>query len=308
MNANPNPNLYVIVVTFKGRQWYDHCFQSLRASTIPVHTIVVDNASNDGTVKFIHDNYPEIILIESHENLGFGRANNLGMKYSLDHGCDFVFLLNQDAWVEPDTFEQLLKVYSDHSEFGILSPMHLTAEKDSIESGLLSFLNDKENTDGSLLNDLYFGRLKDCYETKYIHAAAWLLPRYTLEIVGGFDPIFLHYGEDDNYIQRVLYHGMKIAICPMSRVVHDTVRRLPKNIGNALTTNKDLLVQLANVNRKESLSKVLWFFRRKMVAKALRFDFVSYRIHKENAAFLRKNKGSIKYSRQVNRNKGMNWL
>ena len=71
--------VFVIVVTYKGMQWYDRCFTSLRNSTIPIQTIVVDNASGDGTVEYIKENYPEIMLIESKENLGFGKGNNLAL-------------------------------------------------------------------------------------------------------------------------------------------------------------------------------------------------------------------------------------
>ena len=78
--------LFVIVVTYKGHQWYDRCFTSLRESELPIQTIVIDNASNDGTVEYIREHFPEIHLIESKENLGFGRANNIGMRYALDHG------------------------------------------------------------------------------------------------------------------------------------------------------------------------------------------------------------------------------
>lgn len=298
----------MIVVTFKGKQWYDRCFQSLRESALPVETIVVDNASNDGTVEYIKQNFPEIILIESKENLGFGRANNLGMRYALDHGCDYVFLLNQDAWIEPDTFEKLIAVHKGHADFGIISPMHLTAEKDSIESALLGFLNDKSNTDGSLLNDLYFGRLKDWYETRYVNAAAWLLPRKTLETIGGFDPIFLHYGEDDNYMQRVLYHGLKIVVCPESKIVHDSVRRLPKNVRNLLTENKDFLVSVADVNGKVPFSKIIRFHKRKMVVKLLSLNFESFRTHKRCVSFLCKNRNRIIKSVRTNREIGEHWL
>ncbi len=300
--------VFVIVVTFKGKQWYDSCFQSLRESDLPVETIVVDNASNDGTVEYIKQNFPEIILIESKENLGFGRANNLGMRYALDHGCDYVFLLNQDAWIEPDTFEKLIAVHKEHEDFGIISPMHLTAEKNSIESALLSFLNDKRNTDGTLLNDLYFDRLKDWYETKYINAAAWLLPRKTLETIGGFDPIFYHYGEDDNYLQRVMYHRLKVVVCPKSRVVHDTIRRLPQNIGNAFTINKDFLVQLTDIRKNVSLHKRMLFHLRKMISKAVVLDFSSSKLHKENFSFIWKNKSNIENSRFVNKKQSTNWL
>ena len=122
--------LFVIVVTYKGKRWYDHCFTSLRNSTIPIQTIVVDNASNDGTVEYIKENYPEIILIESKENLGFGKANNMAMRYALDHECDYVFLLNQDAWlVQSNCIRQLVDLSEKHPEYGILSPMHLSADR-----------------------------------------------------------------------------------------------------------------------------------------------------------------------------------
>ena len=110
--------LFAIVVTYKGYRWYERCFTSLRQSTIPVQTIVVDNASNDGTVEYIKEYFPEIHLIDSGENLGFGRANNIAMRYALDQGCDYVFLLNQDAWVEPDTFERLVKIHQRHPGYG----------------------------------------------------------------------------------------------------------------------------------------------------------------------------------------------
>ena len=97
MDANSSKKIFVIIVTYKGHQWYERCFASLCNSEYPVQTIVIDNASNDGTVEYIRKYFPEIHLIESKENLGFGRANNIGMRYALDHGCDYVFLLNQDA-------------------------------------------------------------------------------------------------------------------------------------------------------------------------------------------------------------------
>ena len=59
--------IFAIIVTYKGQQWYDRCFTSLRNSSIPVQTIVVDNASDDGTVEYIRENFPEIHLIESKE-------------------------------------------------------------------------------------------------------------------------------------------------------------------------------------------------------------------------------------------------
>ena len=300
--------VFVIVVTFKGMQWYDRCFTSLRESTIPVQTIVVDNASNDGTVEYIREHYPEIHLIESKENLGFGRANNIGMRFALDQGCDYVFLLNQDAWVERNVLEKLTAIHSNHPEYGILSPIHLNVEKTSIEKGLMNYLDDKKITDQSLFEDLYFGRVKEVYDTQYVNAAAWLLSRKTLEVVGGFDPIFSHYGEDDNYMHRVLFHKMKIGICPNCVVVHDTERRITASDKKVQTYTSSLLAEVTNINTPINISKRCCYHFRKALSKLLVLKFSSARFHWNTLRFLCKNAKAIRRSRNTNVLSGMNWL
>ncbi len=300
--------LFVIIVTYKGQQWYDRCFTSLRESTIPVQTVVVDNASNDGTAEYIKEHYPEIHLIESKENLGFGRANNIGMRYALENGCDYVFLLNQDAWVEADTLEKLVDIHLKHSEYGILSPIHLNAEKTGMEKGLVKCLDDSRVTDKALFEDLYFGRLKEVYDTRYVNAAAWLLPRKTLETVGGFDPIFSHYGEDDNYLHRVKYHKMKTGICPMCVAVHDTVRRISSTDKKVQTKDSVLLAEVTDINSQVSVGRLCFYHFRKALSKLLLLNTSQAKSHWQDCCFLRKNAKAIKYSRRVNVLSGRNWL
>ena len=185
------PKVFVIVVTYKGMRWYDRCFTSLRESAIPVQTIVVDNASNDGSVEYIKEHYPEIHLIESQENLGFGRANNLAMRYALDNGCDYVFLLNQDTWIESNSIAGLVAIHENNPRYGILSPMHVRADGKSLYMQIID--GNENNPNKKLISDLYCGVLKDVYQEKFVNAAAWLMSRKTLETVGGFDPIYVHY-------------------------------------------------------------------------------------------------------------------
>lgn len=300
--------LFVIIVTYKGKQWYDRCFTSLRESTIPVQTIVVDNASNDGTVEYIRENYPEIHLIESKENLGFGRANNIAMRYALDNGCDYVFLLNQDAWIEPDTLAKLVEIHKKYPDYGILSPMHLNVEKDKIEKGLINYLDDKKITDKALFEDLYFNRLREVYNTNYVNAAAWLLPRKALETVGGFDPIFTHYGEDDNYMHRVLYHNIKIGVCPLCRVVHDTERRIIASNKKVQNSDAVLLAEATNINEHVNINRLCSYHFRKAFSKAISWKLPQAKNHWTNFRFLRSKKKYIKISREKNTTIGPTWL
>ena len=265
--------VFIIIVTYNGKQWYDRCFTSLRLSELPVQIVVVDNASSDDTVEYIHTHFPEVYLMASEVNLGFGQGNNKGIRYALENDADYVFLLNQDAWIEPDTISKLLFVHKENPQYGILSPMHVNADKTSIEKGLINYVADLKITDPQWICDLYFGRLKDVYDTYYVNAAAWLLPRKTLEIVGGFDPIFFHYGEDDNYMHRVKYHGMKIGICPQARIVHDTERRVTNITIFDQVTSKCLLVEYCDVNEMKSTVSFLLFSFRKAFLKSLKLRF-----------------------------------
>ncbi len=91
-------------------QWIKRCLNSLKNSTLKVSTVVIDNGSIDGTQAYIQNHFPEVDFIQSKTNLGFGQANNIGIKKAYDNQADYVFLLNQDAWIDHnDTIENLVK-------------------------------------------------------------------------------------------------------------------------------------------------------------------------------------------------------
>jgi predicted PurR-regulated permease PerM len=80
----------------------------LRLSSIPLTPVVIDNGSQDETVAYIRAHFPEAILLEQKQNLGFGQGNNVGIRYALQHDATHVLLLNQDAWIEANMVEKLL--------------------------------------------------------------------------------------------------------------------------------------------------------------------------------------------------------
>ncbi len=296
----------VVIVTYNGKQWYDHCLGSLRQSLASVEVVVVDNASSDGSSEYISQHFPEVVVLEQKENIGFGRANNIGIKYALDHGADYVFLLNQDAWVEPETISQLISIAQAHPEYGILSPVHLNAEKSNIEHLLLHRLDDFRTTDPALFNDLFFGRLKEVYDTKYVNAAAWLLPKKTIETVGGFDPLFFVYGEDDNYINRVLYHGMKIGICPTLRMVHDNER--PRPLYDNRKHEVLMMIDYTDVNQTHHIKQDMrqhWF---KTITSFLKGRGKVAKNHYADYLWLKNHRQAIENSVAMNKKPGLNWL
>ena len=123
--------VYTILVTYNAMPWIERCIGSLQASSMPTKVIVVDNHSADATMDFIRSHYPDIILLPQERNLGFGQANNIGIRYALEHDATHVLLLNQDAWIEEKMIETLLQ-YDDNNS--LLSPIHLNGEGDAIDA------------------------------------------------------------------------------------------------------------------------------------------------------------------------------
>jgi len=301
--------VFAIIVTYNGKQWYDKCFTSLRTSELAVQVVVIDNASSDDTVQYLRTNYPEVHLIESDINLGFGQANNKGMRYALDKGADYVFLLNQDAWIEPNTIKELIVAHKKQLEYGMLSPIHLNARKTAIEKGLIVYLSTTRHTPNELISDFYLGLKKDIYDTNYVNAAAWLLPRKTLETVGGFDPLFYHYAEDDNYLSRVFYHDFKVGLVPKVTICHDTERRVNATPKASMNFDKWLLQHSSDLLYADNhINSMIVEYCKLTFTKLLTFHWATFNENYRNARFLLKNKKRIMKSRTTNKQIGETWL
>lgn len=220
-------DVLIIIVAYNSMQWAERCYSSLRTSNVPCDIITIDNGSTDGTQNFIRSNYPEVELVETNENLGFGRANNIGLQKAIDKGYEYVYLLNQDAWIFPNTLEKLISFQKRNKQYGILSPMQLDGSEESIDKPFLHNIICEGIFRTEFINDYYFNKKREVYDTHTAPAAHWLISRDCLLSIGGFSPSFPHYGEDDNYAQRALYHNYKFGIIPTAKAIHNRENRKP---------------------------------------------------------------------------------
>lgn len=248
--------IHTIIVTYNAMKWAERCFSSLRKSSISVKTIVVDNGSTDGTQEYVKTNFPEVHFIQSPENLGFGKANNIGIEIAYKEGADFFYLMNQDAWIFEDTVENLLKVFRkfpDKSEIGILSPIHLDGSEEKLDVFLDKYI--ATNFENRMISDLYLNSTKPYYQISFVNAAHWMIPKETIEIVGGFNPFFFHYGEDNEYVNRLHFHGKKLLLATNSKAVHDGKQDLKKVDYNKFQ-DLSLETRILNPQKKDELKNI----------------------------------------------------
>ena len=249
--------LLVIIVTYNGMKWLERCLSSLTSSTVPSDVYIVDNGSTDGSQDYIRSHFKDAIFVQSKENLGFGKANNIGLQYAYEKGYEYVYLLNQDAWVEDTTFETLISMHKKHPEFGILSPVQIQADNARMDRNFLN--NVAYRTIGSsLIEDLYFGNTKEIYEVEDVMAAHWLISRECLLKTGCFSPTFRHYGEDNNYLDRAIFHGFKIGIVPATKAVHDRADRKDTIASLSYRCNTMGLIELSKITSRINWKKIIF--------------------------------------------------
>lgn len=296
-----NPKITAIIVTYNGMHWYDRCLGSLRESEIPVDTIVIDNASSDDSVAYIKEHFPEVHLIESKENLGFAKANNIGMRKALDDGADYVFLLNQDAWVERNTLTELIKSFRDNDSVGIAAPIHMNGSYSGLDLNFALYMGTK------FTSDAFMQTVNPYYTVPFINAAAWLICKDCLETVGGFDTsLFRHYGEDDNYCQRLEYHKLQIVVNTRCTICHDREDRKNeggKNLANQVPFYEER-IYLGNINFEWNIPNKIKDLKRKKLLKFIRGKYNACKTIEEQIGYLL----LIETSRQKNKLRGPHWL
>lgn len=307
--------IFIIIVTYNSLKWIEECLNSILQSTVPVIPLVIDNNSTDDTVRFVKAKFPELILWEKNENLGFGKANNIGMSYALKQNADFVFLLNQDAFLERNTIEKLVSVASENPDYGVLSPIQLDYSGKHLEKYFLKFIS--ENISTTFYSDfLLKNEVKTIYEINFIQAAAWLLPKKTLEIIGGFDPMFFHYGEDNNYCQRIRYHKLKVGIVPDTFIRHDSTKSIHPDLELFSERyfkiyKKDICSVSADINNSWNSKKLLRAkkgTRINLLKSFLKLNFLNARGYLKQLKILNVTTKEIERSRELNIQRGPNYL
>ena len=209
--------LSVIIPNFNGRRFLKTCLDSIKIQNhFPYEVIIIDNASSDGSAQYIHKNYPEFTLIQNKENLGFAAAVNQGIKSS---SSEYIFLLNNDVELEPDSISNLLKcIEKDKKIFAVSSKMIQYTDRSKMDDAgdEYTILGWTRKVGDGKSSDLYTAER----ETFSACAGAALYKKSILDELGYFDEKFFAYMEDVDISYRARIKGYKCVYCPDAVVYH----------------------------------------------------------------------------------------
>jgi GT2 family glycosyltransferase len=177
--------------------------------------LVVDNASTDDSVARIREAHPRAVMIETNRNLGFAGGNNAGIRYALNQGADYVWLLNNDTTPAPDALSALVAKAASDSRLGAVASVTYYASSPSRV----------EAWGGSHVN-LWCGFGRNTTEPRpdawfhSLNGTSLLIPRTALQDAGLLDEGFFLYWEDTEFCFRLRKKGWRLAAAPDSNVLH----------------------------------------------------------------------------------------
>ena len=215
------PKVFIVIINWNGFADTFECIDSILKIKYSNYTILlVDNGSNKKEYEKITSLGHIAEIIRSEKNLGFSGGNNLGIKYALDAGADYILLLNNDTVVEPNFLEPLLNAFGAESKVGIAAPqINYFYEPKIIWSagGRISRLRGS----GFAYSDEYDeGIEKNNLSVGFVSGCCMLIKKDLFETVGLFDDNYFLYVEDVDLCYRTIHAGYKIIVSENSKIYH----------------------------------------------------------------------------------------
>lgn len=223
----------IIILIWNGKSDTLECLQSLSADTYAEKEIVVvDNGSTDKSAEAIRAAFPQVTILSNDRNLGFCAGNNVGIRYALEHGFDFIFLLNNDTTVEPNAVAELLAAAQAHPKLGVAAPVthHEQGERAvwfagsrlDLRRGLAVHDNSRDPS-----------RADPPYRVPWITGCAMFVRAKAMKAAGGLDERYFLSWEDVDFSVRVAALGWELGVAPAARIYHKGGQASTRLLGNS---------------------------------------------------------------------------
>lgn len=200
-NIKQKPLISIIIVNFNGKKRLKICFDSLYSQTYKnFEIILVDNGSTDGSVEFIKESYPKVVVVRNKDNLGFSGGNNIGIKKA---NGEYILFLNNDTWVENDFLDKMMSSFIN-SDYDVIGPMEVSYNS-----------KDKDYEKYCATIDffghyIYLPKKDNHHKNFYLSGSCLLFKKDSYLKSGGLDNDFFMYAEDWDLFWRLHLFKMKI--------------------------------------------------------------------------------------------------
>ena len=215
--------ILIVIVNYNGKHLLEKNLKSVVDTDYDdFDIVVVDNNSQDGSIEYLKKNFPNVKVVESKENLGFGRGNNLGVLNYPDY--DAYLFLNNDVSVPKEWLKELVRVLETQKDAGAVGPKVLYSKK---RDGKYIINSAGIEVDKHFMAYDRYDKQEDnpkydvVEEVDALMGGAFLVRKDVFDKAGGFNPKMFLYYEDIDLSLRIRDLGYKIIYCGKSHVFHD---------------------------------------------------------------------------------------
>lgn len=202
-----NPKVFILILHYGEQEDTLECLRPLEGLDYPnFEVLAIDNDPNHrlGDLNFIY----KITKLVNAENFGFSGGNNIGIKYALEHGADYVLLLNNDTVIEPGFLKKLVEAGEKDDKIGILGPM------------IYKLDTNKPHFGGGKIDWLYTGAKHVSGANDYITGACFLIKRKVIEKIGLMPEEYFLYFEDAEWCLKARRAGFSCKVVNEVRINH----------------------------------------------------------------------------------------
>lgn len=231
--------------------------------------IVIDNGSKINPTKTIQGEFSETIIFCNQNNLGYTGANNQGIQYAIETNADFVWLLNNDTIIPPQTLSKLVQIAERHPEVGLISPAicSMNDPKEIVYLGSYLDLDNQLRKNAMTIKEIQ--RWQSNEQSKIcLWGTALLIKRGVIERIGLLDAAFFAYYEDMDYSIRAIKAGFINRLVPEVCVLHKIKAAKRKDYPDHYhfyMTRNEYLFWTKHLSEKNKLT-----YKRKYIANIIR--------------------------------------
>ena len=245
----------IVILNYNGLKDLKECFESLDSMNYKnIELIFVDNNSQDGSVKFVSENYNKVKIIRLKENYGFAKGNNIGVTKSKG---EYIILLNNDTVVDKNWGSELVKVAEQSDRIGIIgSKNYFYDDKNEIfyAIGTCDKFGNTQNIGRSKRDNPFLNTLTKCF---FVCGASLMIKRELFEKIKLFDPTYFIYYEDVDLCWRAIISGYDVIYAPKSFIYHKVGRVIKDIDRKRFLLERNMLRTMLKNYELRSLVKIL---------------------------------------------------
>lgn len=211
------PLVYALVLNYCSLDDTLQCIDSIRQVNYPaLQLLVLDNASPENEGAALKQKLATDEFIQLPKNIGYAGGNNVGIRLAMEGKADYIFIINPDIRLAPDSVGCYVEILEADSTIGALNPIQVCANGRTIDDKFRRGIYENHNLPVPDLNT----DSSQQWEVRTLYGAALMLPAITIDKVGGFDPLYFAYGEEEDLCRRIKYQGLRLVVTEKKPVIH----------------------------------------------------------------------------------------